>query len=774
MASQPKQLGRYELLRRIAAGGMGEIWLARTRGAADFEKTCIIKTILSHLSEEHEFVEKFLDEGRLVVKLVHGNIVPVFDLGQEEDTYYLAMEYIPGRDLREVLKRSKSRKKLMPVEMAMQIISDVCKGLYYAHQKTDEDGRSLQIVHRDISPSNVLISSEGEVKIIDFGIARARGRLSKTVSGRIQGKFCYMSPEQASGKSLDARSDIFSTGVVLYELLTGFRPFEGESDMESLDLVRNANFDPPSTLRPEISPELDEIVARALAKDPQERFQSAEEMHLELMQELYGTGKAPSARAIADWIGELFPEGLEREELRASRNSTGPKGLDEILGAELDRMEVSPHETTAFPVSEPGNHTRTVSEPDSSMPSGPTVAALPSRRTDSGPLGAASTAEANGEPPAGTTPTKPPSLLETRPRGLRRSLVIAAIIGAIIGAILVLQFVILEPTEGVVVVQSTPSQAAIMLDGALLLDRMTPTELSLAPGAYNLTLQRAGFENRTIKVEVQKGQTVEVSGEATTLTPLPEDGPRDIEVLARPHDVRLELVRGDSRLPLGTPPATITLRPRDEWKLRASKQGCETLEFDIDYGFPGVRMDLGELHCPPVEPSADNEKEKELAKNLEDQNSKNNQKFRRRASFRVVSDPPQVHVRVNGEDRGKTPVGVQSDPDDDLVIEASLDGFQTKTWTGKASEPRGSLMLILERQQRGCLNVRLVYPNIGEIQVNGRWLEEPRSHLRNFPISVGKATIRVRNQQAGRDDTFEVDVPPGDQCAHLVVWDRDG
>ena len=377
-------------MRRIARGGMGEIYLARTRGTAGFEKSCVIKTILPHLAEQSEFLTKFLDEGRIVVQLIHGNIVPVFDMGDEDGEVYIAMEYIPGRDLREVGKKLSATGQMMPVDLALFVVGEVCKGLDYAHRKTGEDGKPLGIIHRDVSPSNILISREGEVKIIDFGIARAAGRLGETASGRIQGKFCYMSPEQASGKPLDPRSDIFSAALVLYELLTGFRPFEGDSDLESLELVRNCELDPPSTLNPNVPDEVDEIVMGALAASPKDRPESIDRFQIALLQYLYSTGSSPTPTDVARFLRELFPEGLEREELRSSREAakaSPPKkkmSLDEALDFELGLLQggtgtadIDPHETTAISSEESRPTPATVDDPSAQPPTEPTPVPTP-------------------------------------------------------------------------------------------------------------------------------------------------------------------------------------------------------------------------------------------------------------------------------------------------------------------------------------------------------------------------------------------------------------
>lgn len=335
-------LGRYELLRLISRGGMGEIYLARVRGAGGFEKKLVIKRILSYLVEEDEFVQKFIDEANIVKHLTHGNIVPVFDMGEADNgELYIAMEYVEGRDLRDVLKRARRENRPLPVGVALWIVAELCKGLGHAHRKTDADGRPLHIVHRDISPSNLLISREGEVKVADFGIAKARDRLSRSITGRLQGKFCYMSPEQASGKVVDARSDIFSTGVVLYELLTHRRPFESERDLETLDRVKTLDPPPPSHHRPELAPEVDAIVMKALTKDPDERYPQIDELERAIMGHLYGSGDGVTSRDVVHALEVLFPDGFERPEARLSEGASSPMSLEDAFDAEVDRLLAS-------------------------------------------------------------------------------------------------------------------------------------------------------------------------------------------------------------------------------------------------------------------------------------------------------------------------------------------------------------------------------------------------------------------------------------------------
>ena len=327
----PQQLGRYELIRRLAEGGMGEIYLARLKGAANFEKRVVIKKILPHLAQQPEFVQKFVDEANILVQLTHGNIVPVFEMADEDGELYMAMEYIPGQDLRSMLRLMEADGARLSIAACIYIVVEVCKGLSYAHQKRDDDRRPLGIIHRDISPSNILLSCTGEVKIVDFGIAKASVRRTESVTGRLQGKFCYMSPEQARGAELDARSDIFSLGVVLYEMLTGVRPFEGLNDLDTLEKVREAKLILPGERRPEIPATLDAIVARALSRDPERRFTSADSLLAALIGVLMELGVPVTATRLVEELGEWLEQDLPPSKAAGFR-------LDEALALEADLL----------------------------------------------------------------------------------------------------------------------------------------------------------------------------------------------------------------------------------------------------------------------------------------------------------------------------------------------------------------------------------------------------------------------------------------------------
>jgi len=308
----PRAFGPYLLLRRLAVGGMAEVYVARARGISGFEKLVAIKVIHPRYSEDEHFIKLLVEEAKISVLLTHVNVGQIFDLGVVDDTYYIALEYIEGADAYRMQRKASDAGVALPIDVCTFIAAEVCHGLDYAHRKRDADGKPLGIVHRDISPQNVLVSFAGEVKIVDFGIAKAALRSGQTEAGVIKGKYYYMSPEQAWGDAMDHRSDIFSAGIVLYELLIGEMLYREDNIPMLLDRVRKAEIPPPNARRPEVSPELSAIVMRALAKRPEDRFQSAHEMAQALMQLLYKTSPSFTASRVAQLMSQLFPTEIRR------------------------------------------------------------------------------------------------------------------------------------------------------------------------------------------------------------------------------------------------------------------------------------------------------------------------------------------------------------------------------------------------------------------------------------------------------------------------------
>jgi len=314
----PKPFGEYYLLDRVAVGGMAEIFKAKTYGVGGFEKLLAIKRILPHHAQNQDFIRMLIDEAKIAVALNHVNIVQVYDLGKIDDDYFIAMEFVDGRDLRTVFRKCKQLNVPLAMENAVYIILEICKGLDYAHRKTDRAGVPLSVVHRDISPQNILISFEGEVKIVDFGIAKAANKVVETESGILKGKFSYMSPEQARGYSVDRRTDIFSTGIIMYELLTGEKLFKGKGHLDILEKIKKFQLDPPF-LPQDVPSELEFILSHALEPSLDDRYEFASDFQIELTKFLYSSSLDFTARNLSDLMRRLFQD--ERREEHSKENN---------------------------------------------------------------------------------------------------------------------------------------------------------------------------------------------------------------------------------------------------------------------------------------------------------------------------------------------------------------------------------------------------------------------------------------------------------------------
>jgi len=361
---QPIPFGRYLLLDRINIGGMAEVWRAKAFGTGGFERLVAIKRILPNIAEDAEFITMFQDEAKISVQLTHANICQIYELNRIGSSLYIAMEYVPGKDLRSIFDRARKKGEPPPVPLVCYVVGKLCEGLDYAHRKKDSYGRELNIVHRDVSPQNVLISFEGEVKVIDFGIAKAAGKVTKTQAGILKGKFGYMSPEQIRGLPLDRRSDVFAIGVCLYELLTGERLFVGDSDFAVLEKVRKAEVLPPSTYNRRIPEPLERIVLRALSKDVNSRYQYASELADDLQRFLITSDNIFSRKDLMQYMKSTFAEEVEREKNRLAEYAevkapegfleaaeAGPGGLaaSGALGSGAVRVAPIPKLTAAAP-----------------------------------------------------------------------------------------------------------------------------------------------------------------------------------------------------------------------------------------------------------------------------------------------------------------------------------------------------------------------------------------------------------------------------------------
>jgi len=319
---------QYRVLERLAAGGMAEVFLAERVGLEGFKKRVAIKRVLPHLSQKTRFIAMFLDEARVSAYLTHSNVAQVFDIGVGENAYFIVMEYVEGADLKSVMEFMRKTGRSFPVEVAVHIAEKMCEGLSYAHEAKTPEGEPLCIVHRDVSPPNVLITKYGEVKIVDFGLAKATSQLEKSDPGIVKGKFSYLSPEAAQGQDVDARADVFAAGIILWEMLAQKRLFLGENDARTVMLVRSANIPPLGPLNKEVPPELEKIIAKSLARDPDKRYANARDFGRDLTAFLFKYGKPVSSHDVAEMVRNTV---ASRKPAAKAKPTTVGKLIEEAL-----------------------------------------------------------------------------------------------------------------------------------------------------------------------------------------------------------------------------------------------------------------------------------------------------------------------------------------------------------------------------------------------------------------------------------------------------------
>lgn len=325
---------RYTITERLDQGGMAEVFRGVAESIQGFKKSVAIKRILPNLTQNEKFVSMFLDEAKLSLYLQHANIVQVFDIGQADQIYFLVMEYINGCNLKHLLERLKKRNRKIELAPAIYVMIECCKALNYAHNlENPENGEPLHIVHRDISPPNILLSKMGEIKLVDFGLAKANSQIESTDPGVVKGKFSYLSPEAASGLEVDHRADIFAVGIILWEMFTGRRLFYGDTDYQTVELVRQARIPSAAALNPDIAPELEGIIRKALERDPNQRYQEAADLGDALSQFLFSHRMKVTARDIASLVKDAA---IEQERARSQK----PKGsvIDRLINDEMGKL----------------------------------------------------------------------------------------------------------------------------------------------------------------------------------------------------------------------------------------------------------------------------------------------------------------------------------------------------------------------------------------------------------------------------------------------------
>lgn len=509
--------GPYVLLERVAVGGMAEVYLSKSFGIAGFERFVAIKRILPDVAEEDDFIHMFIDEAVIAGKLNHANICPIYELGKVGESHYMAMEYVWGRDLLQVMNRFRRRREVMPPDMAAWIGSKICEGLDYAHRKNNDDGSPLNLVHRDMSPQNILVSYDGEIKIIDFGIARAASRTSRTRAGMLKGKFGYMSPEQARGEEIDQRSDLFAVGTCMYEMLTCERLFLGDGEFSTLERVKSQEVKPLREVVPSIPAELEDIVLRALERDLDGRFQSARQIQEQLLNFLAKQAPPFGTGTLGQWMEEAFAPEISEEKRRharygqldrASVEAMASHGSDPIAGEVTHISEVP---LTGHLASEPtevffrapeyerpaslAGHTSLVERhahiPGSGSVSG-VMLKVPERTSDTGSLDRVA--------------SNPGSVRSSRARWGRGTWLFA--MGALVLVSSGLAYLMLrEPPTGTLMVRTVPAVSAeVKIDGVVR--GRSPLHLRhMAPGVHQVEARLQGYLNATARVTVESGRT---------------------------------------------------------------------------------------------------------------------------------------------------------------------------------------------------------------------------------------------------------------------------
>lgn len=796
-AFQPQAFGKYFLVDKIAMGGMAEIFLAKPQSIDDARGYLVIKRILPHFTGNAQFVDMFIDEAKISSLLSHVNIVPLYDLGKINDSYFLAMEYVPGQDLKGVVKRCTDRGVRLSYEHAAYVLHEVCLGLDYAHTKVGPGGRPLAIVHRDISPQNVLVGYDGQVKITDFGIAKASSKLDSTQVGTLKGKFGYMAPEQVvAGMELDHRADIFAAGVILWELITGQRLFSGRSEIEILERVRAARIDPPSTLDPEVPRELERIIFRSLMKDREKRYQSGKEMAADLSKFLAQIAPGFSATEMSSVMRELFaPEiesirqkwnvvigpvvdrrhveqGAAMESTRPDHKDPGPSPV-RSLEEELESIE-DPGLPEADVVEEPG---RTLVAPTPappteedrtaplSIPSQPLQKPAPKgERTSAVALlaevdalaaeqGLAEPGEATASNPAKRAPRRGPSL------GTRLFAwgAFVVVVGSAFVWFLMQTGRLPNPFAPPEIEVFSGVDAMISIDGNIVLASGRTGRWPVGVGTRTVEVKAKGYEPYVQQVDAVKGQVAIVDA---LLEPL-ADATADVEIRSVPPGAAVYL---DEEPLEGTTPMRISQK-LGEHTVRLSRAGYDEQVVPLRLVRPGTAAPVDVTLVPNI------------------------------ASVMVTSTPPGARVFAGGRVIGRTPLtfgGLK--PREAVVLQLVLPGHrnESRTITPPGGEEPYPVDVTLERLGAPPSTLAPVTPGVTPVpsptaaataggkrmadgmglltvEVAGGWGEvwidgvrvAPRTPLAGFEIAAGQHLLRVVNPATGQEKTVAVQITAG-------------
>ena len=640
--SFPIPFGRYQLLERINVGGMAEVFKAKAFGVDGFSSIVAIKRILPNMADDEEFIAMFRDEAKISVQLAHANIVHVYEFAQLEKQYYIAMEYVAGKDLRQLLDRLRRREGSLPLAAVAYITTQICHALDFAHNKTDPTGRPLNVIHRDVSPQNVLLSYEGAVKITDFGIVKADNRGSRTQAGVLKGKFGYMSPEQVRGMEIDRRSDLFAIGILLYEMVTGQRLFIGESDFSTLERVRNAEVTPPTQHVPSLDPELEVIMLRALARERDDRYQTASELGDALQSFVTDEVGLFGSKRLATLLGEEYIEEIARENKRmvefmqlappnpprTGSDSPAPQHAERRPSADANTWQAASSERTTIFAS--ADALKAVPLP-----------APPVREAHKSGVSRLSAAMA----PRTTEPPAPPK------RRWRLALVLTALgvaIGATFGTYQLWGHV---GQTGTLVVTSTPTTEVVLsIDGVRIGDRTPLTQTGVPVGKHTLLASSPGYQDKAYHFELEAGAPAKIPVE---LEPgrTAQAGPLLLDIASEPTSASVRL----GGLPQGVTP--LTLQSNDTAHplvLEVGKPGFVTQSLTVTFA-PGEARRTLNVRLLPVPPPAP------LHASL----------------LKVRSRPDHATVQLDGVAYGTTPANFPDlDADRTYVLDVTHDGYR--------------------------------------------------------------------------------------------------
>lgn len=803
----PIPFGKYYLLERINVGGMAEVYKAKAFGVEGFERLLAVKKILSSIAEDESFINMFIDEAKIAGQLNHPNIAQIFDLGKVEDSYFIALEYIGGKDLKTIFERARRLGEKVSIPRICYVMMKTCEGLAHAHHKKDANGRELNIVHRDVSPQNILISYEGEVKIIDFGIAKAQGKSSTTQVGILKGKFSYMSPEQVRGLHVDNRSDIFSLGIVLYELLTLERLFLGESDFDTLEKIRKVEMSPPSLYNPHIPKELEDIVLKALAKSPEDRFQTAYEFAEALERFMRNQGFYYTNKDLASYMKEAFSADIEFENKKLEYyKSLNLQPLEEAEAANGEAMSAGlswgeeEMETQIFDREE-GDDELEVDEADIvyAEPQGDDLETIEDGRLRDSPQNDGFVFD--DEPPErGLEPgrTKQPTaqVPSVEPRREFRStmqgeaavreersqswmvVVGIAVLVVAVGFGLIWSFVV--PHTAPVTFETQPKSVQIMVNGELKHDGPTPFEIDLEPGPTQFELKRDGYISFKTSRDI-------VAGKAYNLTQhLEPEGTRGRSLLVKTDPPGADISINEKEFEELTP-STIQEPGSGPWKLVVNKEGFFPEERKLDtIPSSGVAIRLRPEQIAIKLTSEPDRSEYEV---FEKESDKKVASGRTPDTVKDLDASKVYHVEIRRRDYEKWSDDVEPGFEPEVKIDAELDERETSVVSapvavrrdpprenndtkdnGSSSsksddkpdknddkpdksddKPKPSGTGVISIQSKPAARVYI------DGQDTGRY-----TPLIGFKVKSGKHKINLVNPDFGLNKTYYVDVNPGD------------